>query len=131
MIRVAVVMGKMHAGGKKNLVMEYYRHIDTDKVQFDFFCDTDSNSVPKEEIEALGAQILRRQLQIRADGFQDARDRDIGQREKGDGLYHPKAEPAVKVDFQIQKVVSDEAAPPEQHDKGKARNHRGRHGRNN
>ena len=57
MIRVAVVMGKMHAGGKKNLVMEYYRHIDRSKVQFDFFCDTDSNSVPKEEIEALGGRV--------------------------------------------------------------------------
>lgn len=57
MIRVAVVMGKMHAGGKKNLVMEYYRHIDRDKVQFHFFCDTDSNSVPKEEIEALGGRV--------------------------------------------------------------------------
>lgn len=57
MIRVAVVMGKMHAGGKKNLVMEYYRHIDRKKVQFDFLCDTDSNSVPKEEIEALGGRV--------------------------------------------------------------------------
>lgn len=57
MIRVAVIMGKMHAGGKKNLVMEYYRHIDRDKVQFDFFCDTDSNSVPKEKIEALGGRV--------------------------------------------------------------------------
>ena len=57
MIRVAVVMGKMHAGGKKNLVMEYYRHIDRDKVQFDFFCDIDSNSVPKEEIESLGGKV--------------------------------------------------------------------------
>ena len=50
-------MGKMHAGGKKNLVMEYYRHIDRNKIQFDFLCDTDSNSVPKEEIEALGGRV--------------------------------------------------------------------------
>lgn len=50
-------MGKMHAGGKKNLVMEYYRHIDRTKVQFDFFCDTDSNSVPKEEIESMGGRV--------------------------------------------------------------------------
>lgn len=57
MVRVAVVMGKMHAGGKKNLVMEYYRHIDRNRVQFDFICDTDSNSVPKEEIEALGGRV--------------------------------------------------------------------------
>lgn len=57
MIRVAVVMGKMHAGGKKNLVMEYYRHIDKNQVQFDFFCDMDSNSVPKAEIESLGGRV--------------------------------------------------------------------------
>lgn len=57
MIRIAVIMGKMHSGGKKNLVMEYYRHIDRDKIQFDFFCDTDSNSVPVEEIEALGGRV--------------------------------------------------------------------------
>lgn len=57
MIRVAVVMGKMHAGGKKNLVMEYYRHANRHKVQFDFICDEDSNSVPKEEIESLGGRV--------------------------------------------------------------------------
>lgn len=57
MIRIAVIMGKMHAGGKKNLVMEYYRHIDRNKIQFDFFCDTDSNSVPAGEIEALGGRV--------------------------------------------------------------------------
>lgn len=57
MIRVAVVMGKMHSGGKKNLVMEYYRHIDRSKVQFDFICDEDSNGIPKEEIERLGGRV--------------------------------------------------------------------------
>lgn len=57
MIRIAVIMGKMHSGGKKNLVMEYYRHIDRNKIQFDFFCDTDSNSVPLEEIESLGGRV--------------------------------------------------------------------------
>lgn len=57
MIRVAVVMGKMHSGGKKNLVMEYYRHIDRNKIQFDFICDSDSNAIPKEEIISLGGRI--------------------------------------------------------------------------
>lgn len=57
MIRVAVVMGKMHSGGKKNLVMEYYRHINRNKVQFDFICDEDSNAIPKDEIEALGGRV--------------------------------------------------------------------------
>ena len=57
MERIAVVMGKMHSGGKKNLVMEYYRHIDKSKIQFDFICDTDSNAIPKAEIEKLGGRV--------------------------------------------------------------------------
>lgn len=57
MERVAVVMGKMHSGGKKNLVMEYYRHIDRTQIQFDFICDSDSNAVPTEEIESLGGRV--------------------------------------------------------------------------
>lgn len=56
MERIAVIMGKMHSGGKKNLVMEYYRHIDRTKFQFDFICDSDSNAIPKEEIEILGGR---------------------------------------------------------------------------
>lgn len=58
MIKVAVVMGKMHSGGKKNLVMEYYRHIDRTKVQFDFICDSDSNAIPRQEIESLGGSVI-------------------------------------------------------------------------
>lgn len=57
MIRVAVIMGKMHSGGKKNLVMEYYRNIDRNKVQFDFICDSDSNAIPTKEIESLGGRV--------------------------------------------------------------------------
>lgn len=57
MERIAVVMGKMHSGGKKNLVMEYYRNIDKSQVQFDFICDDDSNAIPKEEIEVLGGRV--------------------------------------------------------------------------
>lgn len=57
MERIAVIMGKMHSGGKKNLVMEYYRHIDRTKIQFDFICDDDSNAIPKAEIEKLGGRV--------------------------------------------------------------------------
>lgn len=57
MERIAVIMGKMHSGGKKNLVMEYYRHIDRSKIQFDFICDEDSNAIPTEEIEKLGGRV--------------------------------------------------------------------------
>ena len=47
----------MDSGGKKNLIMEYYRHIDRNKVQFDFICDSDSQAIPKEEIESLGGKV--------------------------------------------------------------------------
>ncbi len=57
MERIALIMGKMHSGGKKNLVMEYYRHIDKKKVQFDFICDDDSNAIPIKEIEDLGGRV--------------------------------------------------------------------------
>lgn len=57
MERIAVIMGKMHSGGKKNLVMEYYRHIARSKIQFDFICDDDSNAIPIDEIEKLGGKV--------------------------------------------------------------------------
>lgn len=57
MLRVAIVIGKMDSGGKKNLVMEYYRHLDRNQIQFDFICDLDSQAIPKEEIELLGGYV--------------------------------------------------------------------------
>ncbi len=59
MIRVAMIIGKMDSGGKKNLVMEYYRQIDRNEVQFDFICDSDSQAIPDEEIKSLGGRIYR------------------------------------------------------------------------
>ncbi|WP_322155012.1 hypothetical protein [Paratractidigestivibacter sp.] len=53
-IRVAQVMGKMLGGGVETVVMNYYRHIDRSKVQFDFLVDADSTLVPREEIEDMG-----------------------------------------------------------------------------
>ena len=57
MLRVAIVAGKVDSGGKKNLIMEYYRHIDRNEVQFDFICDKDSKAIPYEEIEKLGGRV--------------------------------------------------------------------------
>lgn len=59
MVRVAIVIGKMDSGGKKNLVMEYYRHIDRNEVQFDFICDSDSQAIPNEEIKSLGGRVYK------------------------------------------------------------------------
>lgn len=59
MKRVALIVGKLHSGGKKNLIMEYYRHIDRTKIQFDFICDSDSNGIPIKEIQELGGKIYQ------------------------------------------------------------------------
>ena len=45
-IRVAQVVGKMVGGGVEAVVMNYYRHIDRSKVQFDFLVDSDSSLFP-------------------------------------------------------------------------------------
>ena len=53
-IRIAMIMGKWVGGGVESVIMNYYRHIDRDKFQFDFICDEDSTNIPIEEIEKLG-----------------------------------------------------------------------------
>lgn len=57
-IRIAQIMGKMVGGGVETFVMNYYRNIDREKIQFDFIIDSDSTCVPKEEIESLGGRII-------------------------------------------------------------------------
>lgn len=51
MIRVTQVMGYMNGGGVEQVVMNYYRHVDRERVQFDFLVRDDSASVPRGEIE--------------------------------------------------------------------------------
>ena len=51
---VAQVVGKWIGGGVESVVMNYYRHIDRSRIQFDFICDADSTCIPYKEIEKLG-----------------------------------------------------------------------------
>lgn len=59
MKRIAIIAGVLHSGGKRNLIMEYYRHIDRSEVQFDFICDSDSNGIPEKEIAELGGKVYK------------------------------------------------------------------------
>lgn len=56
-MRVAQLLGKMNGGGVEQVVMNYYRAIDREKVQFDFFIFKNSGHVPAEEIKSLGGRI--------------------------------------------------------------------------
>lgn len=57
-IRVAQIIGKWLGGGVESVVMNYYRHIDRTKIQFDFICDEDSTNIPYEEIEKMGGKVI-------------------------------------------------------------------------
>lgn len=56
-IYVAQVLNQMDNGGIESVVMNYYRHIDKDKVQFDFYINQDSTFPQKEELASYGANV--------------------------------------------------------------------------
>lgn len=57
-IRIAQIIGKWVGGGVEAVVMNYYRHTDRTKIQFDFICDNDSTNIPYDEIEKLGGKVI-------------------------------------------------------------------------
>lgn len=59
MIRVLHVVTYMGRGGLETMIMNYYRHMDRSKVQFDFLVHRDFRADYDDEIESLGGQIFR------------------------------------------------------------------------
>ncbi len=55
-IRIAHVIGKLNAGGVESVINNYYRHIDHETFQFDFYVDADSPCRPSRELLAMGAR---------------------------------------------------------------------------
>lgn len=58
-IRVLQVVTTMNRGGLETMLMNYYRHIDRNKVQFDFLIHREDTSDYENEIIALGGKIYR------------------------------------------------------------------------
>lgn len=58
--RIPVIIGKWVGGGVEAILLNYYRHIDKNKIQFDFICDEDSNAsiIPVKEIEDMGGRVI-------------------------------------------------------------------------
>lgn len=56
-IRVLQVLTIMNRGGAETMIMNYYRHIDRNKVQFDFLLHRDEKGAFDDEIRQLGGQI--------------------------------------------------------------------------
>lgn len=57
-IRVAQIIGMATNGGVESIIMNYYRHIDRTKVQFDFLVESESKIINKEEIESMGGKVI-------------------------------------------------------------------------
>lgn len=58
-IRILHVVTYMGRGGLETMIMNYYRHIDRSKVQFDFLVHRDFRADYDDEIESLGGRIYR------------------------------------------------------------------------
>ena len=59
MVRVLQVVTSMEKGGIENMLMNLYRKIDREKVQFDFLLHKDKKAEFETEIEQLGGKIYR------------------------------------------------------------------------
>ena len=58
-MRVLQVVTNMDRGGLETMLMNYYRHIDRTKVQFDFLTHRQERAAYDDEIEAMGGRIYR------------------------------------------------------------------------
>lgn len=58
-IRILQITGGMNMGGIENFIMNIYRNIDRDRVQFDFLIHQEEKQIFEDEIEKLGGKIYR------------------------------------------------------------------------
>lgn len=58
-VRILQVVTHMERGGLESMIMNYYRHIDREKVQFDFLVHRQEQAAFDDEIESLGGRIYR------------------------------------------------------------------------
>lgn len=56
-LRVLHVVTSLNTGGEPNVVLNYYKHIDREKVQFDFVTFSPEKGRYEDEISALGGDI--------------------------------------------------------------------------
>ena len=59
MIRILHSVSNMDRAGIETMLMNYYRHIDRDKVQFDFLCNKSKPGAYDDEIRKMGGRIFR------------------------------------------------------------------------
>lgn len=60
--RILHIVSSMNRGGIENAIMNYYRHIDRDRIQFDFLLEKQAKGEFEDEIIALGGRIYKNSL---------------------------------------------------------------------
>lgn len=58
MLRILHSVSNMDRAGIETMLMNYYRHIDRSKIQFDFLCNKKKNGAYDEEIKSMGGRIF-------------------------------------------------------------------------
>ena len=58
MIRILQCVNNMHRAGLETMLMNYYRHIDRDRIQFDFLTHRPDRSDYDDEIESYGGKVF-------------------------------------------------------------------------
>lgn len=58
-IRILHVLGNTQLGGAESRIMDLYRHMDRERIQFDFLVHTDKRGYFDQEIKELGGRIFR------------------------------------------------------------------------
>ena len=56
-IRLAISLNKCDSGGQKSLVFAYLRSFDSKRIKFDLIVDSDSNSIPYDDVKDLGGKL--------------------------------------------------------------------------
>ena len=57
--RILQIFGKLDRNGAETMIMNLYRHIDRDKIQFDFIVHTEDKGDYEDEILQMGGRIYR------------------------------------------------------------------------
>ena len=58
MIRVAQIIGKTAIGGVESIIMNLYKNINRNEVQFDFFVENESMIINKDLVESMGGKVF-------------------------------------------------------------------------
>lgn len=58
-VRILHVLHSMNRGGTESMLMNYYRHVDRSKIQFDFLLGYSGKSDYEDEIQQMGGRIYR------------------------------------------------------------------------